>query len=357
MTRVLIIDDSRVVCDVLEAALALQPDIEVVGTAADAYAARDLIVQLRPDVVTLDLQMPGMDGITFLRKLMHYHPVPVVVVSSHTHHDGALTMAALALGAIDVVGKPTAGRSLADIVPDLAHRLRIAARVDMTGQLAQAPATPTSPRPASLSRSSGRTSQILAIGASTGGTAALESILTGMPHDLPGTVVVQHMPALFTAAFASRLAMITGLNVTEARNGDAVEQGAVLVSPGDVHTVLRRDGARYFVELRSGPRVSGHRPSVDVMFRSVARAAGKNAIGVILTGMGKDGSKGLLHMKQAGAATVAQDEASCTVYGMPRAAVEAGAVDHVVSLANIPKHIIKLVDMGTKHRPTTSRKK
>ena len=336
-TRVLIVDDSAVIRQTLGGALARDPEIEVVGMAPDPYVARDMIVALRPDVISLDLEMPRMDGITFLRKLMHHYPLPVVVVSSLTPKGGDLALEAMAAGAMAVVCKPRTAFSVTGIIDELAATLKSVARANVREVLRTRETA--APRPQALART---TNRILAIGASTGGTTALEGLLRAMPPDLPGTVVSQHMPELFTSAFAQRLAKETGLDVREAQEGDSVVPGKVLIAKGNRHLLLGRSGARYQVSVRDGPTVNRHRPSVDVMFKSVAKAAGSNAIGLILTGMGRDGAQGLLEMRQAGAVTIAQDEANCVVFGMPKAAIDIDAVDEVVSLTNIPGHLIRL---------------
>ncbi|MGV0950237.1 MAG: protein-glutamate methylesterase/protein-glutamine glutaminase [Azonexus sp.] len=342
VTRVLIVDDSAVIRQTLSAALARDPEIEVVGMAPDPYVARDLIVALKPDVISLDLEMPRMDGITFLRKLMRYYPLPVVVVSSLTPKGGDLALEAMAAGAMAVVCKPRTAFSAAGIIDELAATLKSVARANVREVLRTRDTTV--PRPQTLGRT---TNRVLAIGASTGGTTALEGLLRAMPPDLPGTVVSQHMPELFTSAFAQRLAKETGLDVREAQEGDSVVPGKVLIAPGNRHLLLGRSGARYQVSVRDGPTVNRHRPSVDVMFKSVAKAAGRNAIGVILTGMGRDGAQGLLEMRQAGAFTIAQDEASCVVFGMPKAAIDIDAVDEVVSLTKIPGRLVRLFNNDT----------
>jgi two-component system chemotaxis response regulator CheB len=341
-TRVLIVDDSAVIRQTLSHALGKDPEIEVVGTAPDPYVARDLIVALKPDVISLDIEMPRMDGITFLRKLMHHYPLPVVIVSSLTQKGGDLAMEAMAAGATAVVCKPRTAFSAAGIIEELGATLKSVARVDVRDLMLKRQSITA--RPQALART---TNRVLTIGASTGGTTALEGLLRAMPPDLPGTVVSQHMPELFTTSFAHRLATETGLDVREAQDGDSVVPGKVLIAPGNRHLVLGRSGARYQVSVRDGPAVNRHRPSVDVMFKSVAKAAGRNAIGVILTGMGRDGAQGLLEMRQAGATTLAQDEASCVVFGMPKAALEIDAVDEVVSLADIPSRLVRLFKSDT----------
>jgi two-component system chemotaxis response regulator CheB len=339
--RVLVVDDSAVVRRILTDQLSRDPEIEVVGSAPDAFVARDLIVQRQPDVLTLDVEMPRMDGLTFLRKLMHYHPMPVVVVSSITPAGAALAMEALAAGAVDVLCKPGAAFTVGDLLPILLNSVKTAARVQINKSALASRPPPTAQPLHSLART---THQVLAIGASTGGTVALEEILTVMPPDSPGTIITQHMPKTFTKFFADRLNEKCRLTVKEAQTGDSVVQGVVLVAPGDHHMLLRRSGARYFVEVKDGPRVNRHRPSVDVMFRSVAQTAGKNAVGVILTGMGGDGAQGLLEMRQAGASTLSQDEASCVVFGMPAVAQQLGAVEQVVSLQHMASAILRTLE-------------
>jgi two-component system chemotaxis response regulator CheB len=337
--RVLVVDDSAVVRQIFTAELSRDPELEVVGAAPDPYVARDLIVQRRPDVVTLDVEMPRMDGITFLRKLMQHHPLPVVVVSSLTPAGGEVALDALAAGAVDVLCKPGASFKVGDVTARLVEKVKAAAcaRVARAAPPAIAAAGPAR----ALTRT---THQILAIGASTGGTVALETLLRAFPPNAPGTLVTQHMPETFTRAFARRLDQVTRVSVKEAEDGDSVVPGVVLVAPGDKHLQLRRDGARYYASVRDGPRVNRHRPSVDVLFRSVAQAAGRNALGVILTGMGADGAQGLLEMKQAGARTFAQDEASCVVFGMPRVAIELGAADRVLPLPLMAEAVLEAAE-------------
>jgi two-component system chemotaxis response regulator CheB len=338
--RVLVVDDSAVVRQIFTAELSRDPEIEVVGAAPDPYVARDLIVQRRPDVVTLDVEMPRMDGITFLRKLMQHHPLPVVVVSSLTPAGGEVALDALSAGAVDVLCKPGASFKVGDMTALLADKVKAAA----CARVARAAAAAPQPGPArALART---THQIVAVGASTGGTVALETLLRAFPPNAPGTLVTQHMPETFTRAFAQRLDQVTQVNVKEAEDGDSVVPGVVLVAPGDRHLQLRRDGARYYASVRDGPRVNRHRPSVDVLFRSVAQAAGRNALGVILTGMGGDGAQGLLEMKQAGARTFAQDEATCVVFGMPRVAIELGAADRVVPLPQMAGAVLEAAEAG-----------
>jgi two-component system, chemotaxis family, protein-glutamate methylesterase/glutaminase len=334
--RVLVVDDSALVRQILSRELDAADGIEVVASAADPYSARDLIVELEPDVITLDLEMPRMDGLTFLRKLMRYHPMPVIVVSSLTPAGSDLALAALDAGAVDVLGKPGPAYSVGDLSVQLAVRVRAAAfaRVRATE------AAPVPLRHAALTRT---TNKVVALGASIGGTHALRRVLAAMPADAPGIVIAQHMPEHFTAAFANRLTSECAIDVREARDGDSVCVGCALIAPGNRHMVLRRDGASYRVQVRSGPLVSGHRPSIDVLFKSVARYAGSNAVGVIMTGMGHDGAAGLKMMRDAGAHTLAQDEASCVVYGMPKEAVSLGGVDEVVTLERIAERVLGVV--------------
>jgi two-component system chemotaxis response regulator CheB len=338
--RVLVVDDSAVVRTVFSSELAKDPAIEVVGTAPDPFVARDLLLEQLPDVITLDLEMPRMDGITFLRKIMKYRPTPVIVVSSLTPSGGQMAMEALAAGAVEVMSKPGAAYSVGDMTADLIQRVK---EVASHGVRAMVPGT--SHRPVSIAAGPAltlTTNQILAIGASTGGTVAIERILAALPPNVPGIVITQHMPELFTRFFANRLKAMTRLDVREGVDGDSVQPGVALVAPGNKHMLLRRSGARYLVEVKDGPLVNRHRPSVDVLFRSVARSAGRNAIGVILTGMGGDGAQGLLAMRQAGARTVAQDEASCVVFGMPKVAIDAGAVERVLPLDLVAPELLRL---------------
>ncbi|ACL65917.1 response regulator receiver modulated CheB methylesterase [Anaeromyxobacter dehalogenans 2CP-1] len=338
--RVLVVDDSAVVRNVFQQELSADPEIEVVGTAPDPFAARDLILERSPDVITLDVEMPRMDGLTFLHKIMRYRPTPVIVVSSLTPAGGALALEALAAGACDVMCKPGAAYSVGEMTADLVEKVKEAAAA---GVRAPAPLPPP-PRAATSCALSRTTHQVVAIGASTGGTVAIERILVALPPSAPGIVITQHMPELFTRFFAKRLRDQSGLDAREAQGGESVVPGTVLVAPGNRHMLLRRSGARYVVEVKDGPRVNRHRPSVDVMFRSVARTAGSNAVGVILTGMGGDGAQGLLAMREAGARTVAQDEGSCVVYGMPKVAVEAGAVERTLPLDRIAPELLRLTD-------------
>ncbi|MCX6051470.1 MAG: chemotaxis response regulator protein-glutamate methylesterase [Campylobacterales bacterium] len=332
--RVLIVDDSATARAVLREILESDPAIEVVATASDAFVARDKIVELKPDVVCLDVEMPRMDGITFLKKIMHYMPLPVVMVSSLTQSGAKTTLEALEAGAVDFVPKLHSHiyDSKDEMKEELISKIKAASKAKVFKKELKSQANTTS-----LAET---TNKILAIGASTGGTEALKDVLIGLPRNGPGTVVVQHMPANFTEPFAQRLNSLCAMEVREAKNGDSITPGVVLVAPGDYHMVVRRSGARYYVEIGSGEKVSGHRPSVDVLFHSVAKIAGANAIGVILTGMGGDGAKGLLAMKNAGARTIGQDEASCVVYGMPKIAYDIGAVERQVPLSKVAHAIL-----------------
>ncbi len=346
MIRVLVVDDSAVVRQIFQQVLSADPEIEVVGVAPDPYVARDLIVAKAPDVMTLDIEMPRMDGLTFLRKVMRYHPIPTVVVSSLTPRGGELALEATDIGAVEVLCKPGASYTVGELSSHLVAAVKAAALVPVRKVRPEARVPDQGPlRP--LART---THQVLAIGASTGGTTALEGILRRLPANTPGTVVVQHMPPVFTASFAARLDTLSAMEVREAQDGDWVVPGVALIAPGGKHLLLRRSGARYLVEVKDGPLVNGHRPAVDVLFRSVARAAGRNAVGAILTGMGSDGARGLLEMKQAGARTLAQDEESCVVFGMPKVAIELGAAGEVVPLERIPERLVRALEATAEAR-------
>ncbi len=340
--RVLVVDDSAVVRKVFSEELTREGDIEVVGTAPDPYVARDKIVQLQPDVVTLDIEMPRMDGITFLRKLMKYFPLPVIIVSSLTKAGGAIAMEAMDIGAVEVICKPGSAYSVGDMSVQLAEKIRAAARIDVKTMLANAAARPQTLKKRTLAITK-TTNKIIAIGSSTGGTEALKQVLPLLPASSPGVLVVQHMPPHFTTQFADRLNDLCQIRVREAKDGDSIIPGTCLLAPGNFHMVLRRSGARYFVNVKTGPLVCHQRPAADVLFNSVAAYAGKNAVGVILTGMGRDGATGMLKMKEAGAMNVAQDEKSCVVFGMPKEAIAAGGVDKVVPLEQITETVINML--------------
>lgn len=333
--RVLIVDDSAVVRKVFREELSRENGIEVIGTAPDPYVARDKIVQLKPDVITLDIEMPRMDGLTFLKKLMKYYPLPVIIVSSLTTKGSELALEALSLGALEVISKPSSAYSVGDMSIQLADKIRAVARVKVSkgnGNLKQV----KTKKPLTASKALLKTTnKLIAIGASTGGTEAIRIVLESMPPNSPGIVIVQHMPAQFTTSFAQRLDKLSMITVKEAEDGDPVLNGQALLAPGNFHLLLRRSGARYFVKVKKGPLVHHQRPAVDVLFRSVAQYAGSNAIGIIMTGMGADGAAGLLEMQSAGAFTIAQDEKSCVVFGMPKEAIKLGAADTVVGLPSI----------------------
>ncbi|MGA2136644.1 MAG: chemotaxis response regulator protein-glutamate methylesterase [Bryobacteraceae bacterium] len=334
--RVLIVDDSAIVRRVLTEALAGQPGLEVVGTAPDPYIARDKILALHPDVLTLDIEMPRMDGLTFLKKLMHFRPMPVIIISSLAQASCQSAMQALSLGAVEVLAKPGGPYSVGELRLDLAAKIRAAAASQIRRPAAPlAPALPGRHAPVQWSPSG-----VIAIGASTGGTEAIAQILPQLPANIPGIVITQHIPAGFSRAFANRLNQICPFEVKEAEDGDQLAPGRALVAPGDLHMLLRRNGGGYAVSVKTGPRVCYQRPSVDVMFSSVAESAGARAVGVLLTGMGSDGAQGLLQMHQSGARTIAQDEASSVVFGMPREAIRLGAARSVVPLAGIPHAIL-----------------
>jgi two-component system, chemotaxis family, protein-glutamate methylesterase/glutaminase len=339
--RVLIVDDSAIVRKIFTEELSKYSDIEVIGAAPDPYVARDKIVTLKPDVITLDIEMPRMDGLTFLRKLMKYFPLPTIIVSSLTPKGGKLTLEAMDIGAVDVIAKPGSSYTVGDMSAQLVEKIRAASRArvirrDIAGEASEQGIEPIK----ALAQTSNK---VIAIGASTGGTEALKRVLTKMPPNSPGIVIVQHMPANFTTAFAARLNDICQISVKEAEDNDSVTPGTALIAPGNYHMIFRRSGARYYVEVKTGPMVHHQRPAVDVLFKSTAKYAGANAIGVILTGMGADGAEGLLEMKKMGASTIAQDEKSCVVFGMPKEAIKLGAADKVVSLDLIAQEIIKMV--------------
>jgi two-component system chemotaxis response regulator CheB len=330
--KVLIIDDSAIVRKVLSEKLGQQAGIEVVGTAPDPLIAIDKIKRLNPQVLTLDVEMPRMDGITFLRKLMKARPMPVIVLSSLTPKGSKTAIEALAAGAVEVIAKPGPSYSVAEAVDQLAAKIVSSSRV----RVAKIDAKAAVPR-VSESHMVETTNKVLAIGASTGGVQAIEAVIKAFPVNAPGTVIVQHMPPNFTSSFAKRLNAECVVTVKEAQDGDSVIPGRVLLAPGGFHMTLRRSGAKYLVAIKPGPRVCQQIPSVEVLFESVAKYAGANAVGAILTGMGNDGAMGLLKMRKTGAYTVAQSEASCTVFGMPKEAIAAGGVEKVVALSQIAR--------------------
>ena len=337
--RVLIIDDSAVVRQILSRIISKAPDLEVVGTAPDPYIAREKIISLNPDVLTLDVEMPRMDGLTFLAKLMAGRPMPVVMVSSLTQAGAETTLNALELGAVDFVEKPNGayGGGLEQLEQTLIEKVRSAASAKIIRPVQ------SEPPPVRITALPKTTNTIVAIGSSTGGTEALRMVLSSLPAMAPGIVIVQHMPEHFTKTLAERLDGLSAISVREAAHGDTVMPGLALIAPGGRHMTLRRSGARYYVELRDGPTVCNCRPSVDVLFRSVAKYAGKNTVGVILTGMGADGANGITEMKESGAQTIAQDEESCVVFGMPKEAIKTGSIDSVVSLKSVSAKIMMMV--------------
>ena len=342
MIKVLIVDDSAIVRQVLARELDRAGDIRIVATAPDPYVARDKIVQLRPDVVLLDMEMPRMDGLSFLKKLMKHYPLPVIIVSSLTPAGGELAVEAMNAGAVDVMCKPGSSLSVNDMSEALIEKIRAASRARIEKRGGQVGTR--AQRPQVQITQTRMTETIIAIGASTGGTQAIQEVLTHLPGNSPGIVIVQHMPEQFTASLAARLNQLCSLEVREARNNDSVMPGVALIAPGNYHLLLRRSGARFYVQTKSGPLVCGHRPSVEVMFKSVAQAAGRNAVGVILTGMGRDGASGLLEMRNSQARTIAQDEASCVVFGMPKEAINLGAAETILPLNRIPYKIIEHVN-------------
>lgn len=357
--KVLVVDDSALVRKLLSEMLSKDRDIEVIGTASDPYVAREKIKALNPDVITLDVEMPRMDGVTFLENLMRLRPMPVVMVSSLTQQGADVTLRALELGAIDFVAKPkidVAG-SLASYADELVAKVKVAAA-------ARVNARPNMPRPqprvvdprhsadavlpvAAPRRVLRTTDRIVAIGASTGGTEAIREVLEALPPDAPAIVISQHIPAAFSKPFAERMNRSSQMAVCEAQDGQYILPGHVYIAPGDRHLIVVRDGARYVCRLSDGPHVNRHRPSVDVMFRSVAQNVGPNALGVILTGMGDDGARGLKEMLEAGAPTIAQDEASSVVWGMPGAAYKMGAAQSVLPLHRIPAEVLRLMAGNT----------
>ena len=346
--RVLIVDDSALMRQVLTSLLSKDPDIEVIGSAPDPYIAREKIKALHPDVLTLDVEMPKMDGLTFLEKLMRGHPMPVVMVSSLTEAGCQTTLRALELGAVDFIAKPKIDlrEGMEEIAQDLIAKVKAAAMANVKRQASgvRRETTPLTPHPSPLTSSMIKTTDaIIAIGSSTGGTEAVKDVLMALPPNIPPILITQHMPERFTKTWADRMNQLCRISVKEAEDGDSVLPGHALVAPGSYHMTLVRSGARYTVRINQDPPVNRHRPSVDVLFASVAQYAGANAVGVILTGMGRDGAKEMLAMKQAGAFTIAQDEASCVVFGMPKEAIKLGGVDKVLPLSEIPAAIVAYV--------------
>jgi len=342
--RTLIVDDSALVRDILSEGLSQDPEIVVIGTAADPYQARDILVIEKPDVITLDIEMPRMDGITFLKRYMSVLPTPTIIVSSLTEGNKHLSMDALEAGAVDIVSKPTSGLkdSLTIMMTELIHKIKIAATVNVSKTRPSQTFVKTSHLPTHSPEES--TNRVIAIGSSTGGTEALARIIPSFPAFCPGIVIVQHMPADYTASLAERLDRLAQMKVKEAENGDLVHSGQVLIAPGGMnHMKIHRFGSHYRVRLVSGEPVSSHRPSVDVLFSSIADAVGENAIAVLLTGMGRDGADGLLQIKHAGGRTFVQDEKTSVVWGMPKVAWEMNAAEAKISLQDIPRIVIKAI--------------
>jgi two-component system chemotaxis response regulator CheB len=338
--RLLIVDDSATVRRLLSSTLGREKDIQVVGEAADPYQARELVVKLDPDVLTLDVEMPRMDGLSFLAKLMQHRPKPVIVVSSLTPRGSEEAMRAYELGAVEVLCKPGSAYRVEELGPMLARAVRTAAVARL---LPRPPPSPSGPPPIKGPLLSRTTSKVLAIGASTGGTEAIRAVMQRLPGDTPGTVIVQHMPPMFTSQFAQRLDGISRMHVAEARGGEELLPGLAFVAPGGHHLAVVRSGAKYLLELRGGPMVHFQKPAVDVTFRSLASAAGANAVGVVLTGMGHDGAAGLKAMRDAGARTMTQDEKTSVVWGMPGTCVQMGAAEQVLPLDRIPDAINALL--------------
>jgi two-component system chemotaxis response regulator CheB len=333
--RVLVVDDSALVRRILSEALDRHPDIEVVGTATDPYVARERIVALRPDVLTLDVEMPRMDGLSFLTKLMRHHPLPVVVVSSVTPQHSEAAMRALALGAVEVIAKPGAMQATTEVTDALVRAVRVAARAKVSRLVAP---MNTAPVPALATLDT--THKLIAIGASTGGTQAIEAVMRRFPVDAPATVIVQHMPEHFTTSFAKRLDTVSAMAVREAKDGDLLTPGLALVAPGGKHLVVQASGARWVARVKDGPKVHHQRPAVDVTFQSLARCAGRNVVAALLTGMGADGAKGMLALRDAGAHTIAQDEATSVVWGMPREAVKLDAAAEILPLGEVAEGLL-----------------
>ena len=341
--KVLIIDDSAMIRKVFEQELSKDPEIEVVGTAPDPIVGRDKIVYLKPDVITLDIEMPRMDGLTFLGKLMQHYPIPVVVVSSLAKKGGDVALRAMELGAVEVLSKPGSAYSVGDMSEQLIEKVKAASRVRVFKKPNESDIR-TKEQNGALIASIGvkTTNKIIAIGASTGGTDALREVITRLPANSPPVVVVQHMPANFTKAIADRLNSLSQVQVKEAVDGEYLAVGKVLIAPGNQHMEIRRSGINYYVTLFDGPMMFHQRPAVEILFNSVAKYAGQNAVGAILTGMGKDGAQGLLNMRNAGAATVAQDEKTCIVFGMPKEAIDLGAAQVIKPLQQITQTILDL---------------
>lgn len=340
--KVLIVDDSVVIRTLLNKMLSSDPEIEVVAMASDPFVAREEIARCKPDLMTLDVEMPRMDGITFLEKVMKHLPIRTVIISSLTNEGAELALRALEVGAVDVIAKPKVdvSKSFFSMKEEIVKRVKAAAKTRMTRKFEYKEILPTDRKPLDSDALAETTHQVLAIASSTGGTEALKAVLTKLPPDLPGTLICQHMPATFTKTYADALQRICPFEVREAKSGDRVRPGCALLAPGDYHMELVRNGAFYYVKLHQGPTIHGVRPAADILMKSVANVAGANAIGVVLTGMGADGAAGLLEMKNAGSFNIAQDEDSCVVFGMPKEAIQVGAIHVVRSLKDIAGEII-----------------
>jgi two-component system, chemotaxis family, protein-glutamate methylesterase/glutaminase len=346
--RVLIVDDSALVRQILTEVLSSDPQIEIMAVASNPFVAADKIRAEVPDVITLDIEMPQMDGLTFLEKIMTQHPIPVVICSSLAENRSEAGLKAMEYGAVEIIQKPRLGMKLfmEESRVRICDAVKAAASASLKIRSRSQTLEPKLSADAVIEKPTGRaiiqtTEKVVVVGASTGGTEALRVFLEAIPQDGPAIAVVQHMPEHFTSSFARRLNSLCRISVKEAENNDTLVPGRALIAPGNRHMLLKRSGARYFVELKDGPLVTRHRPSVDVLFRSTARYAGKNAVGVIMTGMGDDGANGMAEMKKAGAMTIAQDEMSCVVFGMPHEAIKRGAVDKIVSLESIATEALK----------------
>lgn len=354
MKKVLIVDDSAVFRKFLSEELNRYPDIEVVATASDPYVARDKLVRLNPDVITMDVEMPRMDGITFLRKVMRYYPKPVIILSAVTSNKSPKALEAMEAGAIEVMLKPTDADGIEPFLQQMIRAIRQAARVELSNlgkQSQKAVGTGNGKQILPLNPSELK-DKLVVIGASTGGTEALKYIMKQMPEHSPGVLIVQHMPAHFTRSFAERLNNISAMTVCEATDGDIVEPGKAYMAPGDHHLMLSKTDDTYKIVVRKGPLVNQHRPSVDVLFKSVSKIAAANTISVLLTGMGKDGAVGMMNLKNEGSVTIAQSQRTCVVYGMPGAAVQLGAVNYIEDLENIPTRIFNLLQQLTASETT-----
>jgi two-component system, chemotaxis family, protein-glutamate methylesterase/glutaminase len=343
--KVLVIDDSALAREIISKGISRDPQIEVVGTAMDVYVARDKIVFKKPDVLTLDIEMPRMDGVEFLKKLMPQYPLPVIIVSSMSKPGAKVTLEALENGAVDYVLKPSKkiGEGLTEMMKELIEKIKIANDVDVTHWRSLFD-VPLHQKQISRKILVGTTDKIIALGASTGGTIAITKILESFPSDIPGTVVVQHMPPGFTMMFADKLNETCKIEVKEAEDGDRIITGRALIAPGDYHMRVIRSGGQYLVKCNKGEKVNGHCPSVDVLFDSIAENVGSNALGVMLTGMGRDGARAMLNMRKAGSRTIAQDEKSSIIFGMPKEAYACGGAEKLVNLNNMTDEIIRLIE-------------